>query len=498
VTDTSSSLRPGDSVGGKYRIERELGAGAMATVFEVSHRITGKHFAVKLLKPELVATGDAVQRFMREAQVAGRFEHPNVVEVYDVGQAENSFYIVMELLRGESLAQRLQRRQRLNARTTAEVLVPCLQGVAAAHAAGIVHRDLKPANIFISRGTARGPEVPKVLDFGIAKLVNDSSVQSGNLTVPGSILGTPSYMSPEQVRGEVVDARADVYAFGVILYELLAGRRPFDAGSFPDLILQVLHETPVPLDQLVEGLPRGMSDVVIKAMQRDREARYPSINALIHAFQHSLLGGRVRKRQDVTQFRSLGPPATVSTAITTISGVEPPRTDGSLRAVVRVTRARRFPGWPLAAALGGALAAALVAAVLLRPQTEANPLVTDIKPLTAATAPSSGDERPLRITLEDHDASVPRLRDVAARDAGVGAPFAPTQAAKQERSRDVRAPSENKARAVKRDPASRDALTVPTRDTEDLLLKDRELIDPFQRVPRSRGTETPRRPALTP
>jgi serine/threonine-protein kinase len=404
----------------------------MATVFEVSHRVTGKHFAVKLLKPELIPTGDAVQRFMREAQVAGRFEHPNVVEVYDVGQDENSFYIVMELLRGESLAQRLQRRQRLNARSTAELLVPCLQGVAAAHAAGIIHRDLKPANIFIARDTARGPEVPKVLDFGIAKLVNNDGVQYGNLTVPGSSLGTPSYMAPEQLRGEVVDARADVYAFGVIFYELLAGRRPFDASSFPDLILQVLHETPEPLDQRVEGLPRGMSEVVIKAMQRDREARYPSINALIHAFQHSLLGGRVRQRQDVTQFRSLGPPPTLSTVIKTLPAAEPRRTDGSLRAVVRAVPARRFPAWPMAAAVGGALAAALVAAVLLRPQTEASPLVTDLKPLTAAAAPTAEAERPLPITFEDPDASVPPVRDNAVemeKDRELIAPFlgAPTQ-----------------------------------------------------------------------
>src|SRR5689334_13092795 len=144
---------PGDVVSGKYRVERILGTGGMGCVFEATHQVTGKRFAVKWLLPDLSGHGDAVQRFIREAQVAGRFEHPNVVEVYDVGQERGSFFMVMELLQGESLGARLRSRGKLPHEEACSLIIPCLRGVHRAHQAGIVHRDLKPDNIYICTAT---------------------------------------------------------------------------------------------------------------------------------------------------------------------------------------------------------------------------------------------------------------------------------------------------------------------------------------------------------
>lgn len=416
MTDTTSSLRLGDSIGGKYRFERTLGAGNAATVVEVSDEVTGSHFAVKLLRLELVRTDGAIERFMRDALLAGRFKHPNVVELYDVGQDADSLYIVMELLQGESLSRRLERRARLSARAVGDLMMPCMQAVAAAHAAGIVHGGLKPASIFLCRDQPRAPEIPKVLDFGIAELLSDGAV-------PGALLRTPSYLAPEQMRGESIDPRTDVYALGVMLYELLAGRLPFEADSFPDLLLKVLSETPTPLDELAGDLPHGLGDVVMQAMSRDREARYDSLHGLKHAFQHMLHGGRIRQRQDVVQFRSVSPdalPQAVSPAGpgATPADVVPTVIDESLPAIALVAVERRYPSWPLLAVLGGALAVALITAVWLRPQATASPVSTVPKSHTAAAAPVTSQAGKRATRSEVRAASDTRSNNSPPPDAG--------------------------------------------------------------------------------
>lgn len=271
--------KKGDLIAGKYTVEGVLGQGGMGAVFEVCHRLTGKRFAVKWLLPALTGHQDAVRRFMREAQVAGRVDHPNVVEVYDVGQDNNSFYMVMELLEGEPLARRLDRVRRLSLEEICRVLLPVMHGLSVAHKAGVIHRDLKPDNIYLCR-TQLGTEVPKVLDFGISKMSSLAGEVSAGVTRFGLVMGTPQYMSPEQLHGEPVDLRTDIYALGVILYESLGGSVPYPGASFADLVLSVANEDPKPLGQLAPGLSPALLELVDRAMSRDPNFRYASVEEM--------------------------------------------------------------------------------------------------------------------------------------------------------------------------------------------------------------------------
>ena len=429
-------------IGGKYRVERALGAGAMGAVFEVSHRVTGKRFAIKWLMPQLVATDGAVKRFIREAQVAGRFEHPHVVEVYDIGQESESLYIVMELLEGESLADRLKRTPRMTPAHACEVVIPCLEGVAAAHQAGVIHRDIKPGNIFLCRVPEGRPELPKVLDFGVSKLTTTSDQGDATMTRPGMVLGTPQYMAPEQMRGERVDARADVYAFGVILYELLSGRRPFNAQNFADLVLRVMTETPTPLDRLVPGVPAELSAIVWRAMAREPQARFASLGELIAALE---------------PFRSPGQQVPLASVAPALPQPSPP--SESLRAVERAT----IPPQPrsnraLLAAVGGALLFALVAAWMAKPEP---PLAVSPNSVLRSAAAVPAPEVLPNVVAVPEEAPVPTV-----------SPAAPDAAVPHE------APAKPKLTpATNRRPKRGRAQPRP--DRMDEALRDDVLIDPF-------------------
>jgi serine/threonine protein kinase len=286
LADRLTLPQPGDVIAGKYRIDCAIGSGGMGAVFQVTHRVTGKRFALKWLLPQMTAHSDAAHRFIREAQVAGRFEHPSVVEVYDVGSEGDSFYMVMELLEGESLAERVDRAGPLSVTEACELLIPCMRGVAEAHGAGIVHRDLKPANIFICRADRHARECAKVLDFGISKMSGAPGGELGEgMTKSGTLIGTPHYMPLEQMRGRAVDHRADIYALGVVLYQVLSGNLPYPADSFSDLVLMLAHETPLPLEKVVPRLPRGLAQVIARAMAREAADRYQSIDDLIAALE---------------------------------------------------------------------------------------------------------------------------------------------------------------------------------------------------------------------
>ena len=256
----------------------------MGVVYEVSHLVmTKSRFAIKWLLP-LDGGGLALRRFQREARICGAIRHPHVVEVYDVNSDDSGSYMVMELLAGESLAERLRRDGALAPHEACALLVKCLAGVAAAHAVGVVHRDLKPANIFLCRRGAddAGEPHPKVLDFGISRVVSRSDAFDTTHT-EGTVIGTPAYMPPEQLRALECDARTDVYALGLTLYESLTGQRAFDAGTHADLVVKIVTGDFRPLAQLAPDLPPGLAGVVERAMHRQPERRYESAQAFADA-----------------------------------------------------------------------------------------------------------------------------------------------------------------------------------------------------------------------
>jgi serine/threonine protein kinase len=272
--------QPSDVIAGKYQVERVLGQGGMGIVYVVKHAITGKRLALKCLLPELLTNPDLVERFVREAQAAGRIQSRHVVDVFDVGRDGDVLFIVMELLQGKPLSELLY-DERLTLEEALTILVRAMEGVAAAHAHGIVHRDLKPDNIFVCYGSSGRLDDPRVLDFGISKV---EDAEASSLTRSGVAMGTPYYMALEQLSGvRDVDARVDVYAMGVILYEAIAGTPPHVADSIAALAIRLLTTDPLHLATLRPDLPAGLADVIMRAIAREREKRYQSIEALIEA-----------------------------------------------------------------------------------------------------------------------------------------------------------------------------------------------------------------------
>jgi len=277
--------RVGDIVAGKYRIESVIGEGGMGAVFAAIHTVTEKRVALKWMRPDLVGQHGAVQRFMREAQAAGRLNHPNVVDIYDIGEHDGSPFLVMEHLQGEPLGAALERAL-LSPQQVVRYLIPAMRGVSAAHARGVVHRDLKPDNIFLCKNADGSDREPKVLDFGISKVTSIDGQLNPRLTRTGAVMGTPYYMSPEQLRDAAeIDERTDVYAFGVILYEALTGRVPFDAENYSALILEIATGTPKRPRQLRPEIPEGLERIVLKAMARDPDARYANVDGLGRALE---------------------------------------------------------------------------------------------------------------------------------------------------------------------------------------------------------------------
>jgi serine/threonine-protein kinase len=329
VIDDSALPHVGDIVGGKYRIEHQLGAGGMSAVFAVRHLVTDRRFAIKWLLPELARRTDGVRRFVREAKVAGRVDHPNIVEIYDFGEAEDSFYMVMELLEGEPLDQRLQREGKLSPPEACRILLPCMRGVAHAHAAGVIHRDLKPGNIFLCSATSERPELPKVLDFGISRVSDLEVTRESPITDSGVWMGTPHYMSPEQVRGRPLDHRADVYAFGVILYELLSGEPPFHSDSLNELMVQVAAEDPPLLHERVPEIEPALSAIVHRAMARAPSARFPNLESMVQALAPFASGAESARA--VESAATVSPAATVAPAPTPAPAAAPVASEQTLR-----------------------------------------------------------------------------------------------------------------------------------------------------------------------
>jgi serine/threonine protein kinase len=271
VRSSGAAVRIGQVLGEKYRLVRLIGEGGMGAVYEALHLVVKRRFAVKLLRPERANSADVVARFRREAEAAGALESEHIVAVTDFGEStDGAPYLVMEYLLGESVGSLLAREGPLPVPRAVSIVLQICRGLEVAHAAEIVHRDLKPDNLFVVRRTD-GSDLVKILDFGIAKL---RSAPSESVTRTGSALGTPFYMAPEQARGEKsVDRRADVYALGVILYELLSAEKPHPGESYNAILAHILTLPPTPLGAIRRDLPEPLVEAVHGALAFDAKDR---------------------------------------------------------------------------------------------------------------------------------------------------------------------------------------------------------------------------------
>ncbi len=271
-------LFPGEVLADKYQIVETLGEGATGTVYKAKRFIIDDFVAVKTLKPELISNSVAIERFRREAQAYGRIRHPNAISIFDFGVSEGVAFLVMEFLDGATLRQILSNECFLEIKRAVRIFLQMCGAVQRAHRKGVIHRDLKPENIILEEFEGLG-ETVKVIDFGLAKLkIVGATMQS--LTEKGRVAGTPYYMSPEQWLDKQLDPRTDVYSLGVMLYEALAGKMPFDGDTIMELAKKHVQQDPRSLNDIRSEIPKKVSDVVLKALAKKPENRQQSALSL--------------------------------------------------------------------------------------------------------------------------------------------------------------------------------------------------------------------------
>jgi serine/threonine-protein kinase len=285
---------PGTIVDGRYKIEKRIGEGGMGIVYAATHAMLGKKLALKVLRGEVARDPDVVQRFITEAQSATSIGHENIIDISDFGRLpDRTVYFVMEYLDGEPLTKLIRRGGSIPVREAVHLIRQIASALGAAHTRGIVHRDLKPDNVYlIKRGGSPTANFVKVLDFGIAKVGGASS----KLTKTGMVFGTPHYMSPEQAAGQTVDQRTDIYALGVIMYEMFVGKVPFDADTFMGILTKHMFEPPIPPSQASSGSGNrlgALEDITLKALQKKPEQRYQSMAELLADLDRVASGGQI-------------------------------------------------------------------------------------------------------------------------------------------------------------------------------------------------------------
>ncbi len=386
----------GQSVG-NYVIQRQLGEGGMGAVYLAEHPRIGRKVAIKVLLRELSANAQAVTRFFNEARASSEIRNEHIVDVLDFGElADGSSYLVLEFLDGQTLTQALQHGP-LGVRRTLHIVNGVGRALGAAHAAGIVHRDLKPDNVMLVR-RGSDDDFVKVLDFGIAKL-SQAQLEPGMKTKTGALLGTPSYMSPEQCRGLPVDHRSDVYSLGVMMYQMFSGTLPFEADGLGNLLLAHMTQEAVPLVERVPSLPPHLGQVVARAMEKSPDARFQMVGEMLAAIGDPS-GSYATLSGDAPAPRTSWEVPSLKSKLDTIGG------NVAAEAVRRTPPpSRRRGGAWIAAATVAVLAGAgafvwkaRTPTVAAEPRTEAPLAPSAPQPIAAHAAPPPAPEAPVAPT----------------------------------------------------------------------------------------------------
>lgn len=364
-------VHPGEVVAEKYRVEREMAVGGMGVVVEATHLELDQRVALKFMLPDAAENASAVARFVREARAAVKLHSEHVGRVLDVGRLPSGIpYMVMEYLEGQDLSTMLDTWGALPIPSAVDYVVQACDAIAEAHSLGIVHRDLKPSNLFLAL-RSDGTGLIKVLDFGISKVTaSGKEHEPVNITATSSLMGSPLYMSPEQMRStKKVDARTDIWALGVILYELLAGRPPFDVESLPELCLMIANDSPPPLRMRRAEVPAELEAVIFKCLEKEQEKRFRNIAELAIALEPfaskdmRVLVERVARLMQVTRSEPVPGPAITDPQLFSNHA-------GGMAATVAAwgvtTSSRRKVRFAVAIAGGVVLAGIGVAALLLK------------------------------------------------------------------------------------------------------------------------------------
>jgi serine/threonine protein kinase len=310
-----------DSLSGRYELGERLGSGGMSSVYRATDRTLERTVAVKVLAEHLSDDERFVARFRREALAVAKLIHPNIVQVYDTGIDDGRHYIVMELVEGRSGAQILQRQGPLDPETAAEAGIQACAGLDYAHRRGIIHRDVKPGNLMIVGGPVGGGEmIVKLTDFGIAR-----AVEQTRITQVGSVVGTAAYLAPEQVRGEEATPATDVYALGVVLYQFLTGRLPYEGSSLAELAVRQQNESPLPPSAYDAEIPETVGSAVLRALEGDPARRYASADEFAGGLRLGLRGEPAAEEATPTRVLGADETATRQLARTAQQSVAPPR-----------------------------------------------------------------------------------------------------------------------------------------------------------------------------
>jgi len=389
--ESLSGLPPGRVLGQRYEIVRPLGKGGMGMVFEARDRVLDETVALKVLRTDVVSTPELARRFRQEIKLARRVRHKNVCGIHEYGEDGSLHFIVMDLVEGTDLRREVQRRGPLPTREACDVALRIAEGLAAIHEEGIVHRDMKTANIMIDRnGSVR------LMDFGIAKATQDAGT---GLTATGVIVGTPEYMSPEQARGAAIDPRSDIYALGIILYEILTGDVPFRGDTPISTILKQIQEQPPLHGAAAARIPHELRPILARALEKDPEARFATAREMTTALRQAMTA------LEMTNGATIGsrpPSPAVATLAPSSKHVAParppappapappaPAPPAPAPADPRRTRQARLPAAAIAWILSGATIGLLVVAILGAFVGPRLLRLLEVAPASATSAPST-------------------------------------------------------------------------------------------------------------